>query len=156
MPTDRRTAYAISSPLLIFLRSLFICASCTTHSICLYCRIIIQVIGSPSARASPPINWLDRSVHGLYRRPVDWTVRWSLLLNAHFAVDQLTRLFVTHASSPATLGTPRCSNIASYAGDSSVLRHRQLRRGLLGAWTSPATLGTPQCSDSLCKHHQLS
>ena len=45
--------------------------------------------------------------------------------------------------SPATLGTPQCLDITSYAGDSSVLRHRQLRRGLLGARTSPATPGTP-------------
>jgi hypothetical protein len=50
-------------------------------------------------------------------------------------------------TSPATPGTPRCSNIASYAGNSSLLGHRQLRRGLLDARTSPATSGTPRCSD---------
>ena len=43
--------------------------------------------------------------------------------------------------------TPLCSDIASYAGDSSVLGHRQLRRGLLGARMSPATPGTPRCLD---------
>ena len=78
-----------------------------------------------------------------------------LLLDAHFAADQLTELFVARASSLATLGTPwssditsyawgllgaqtlpampgapRCSDIASYAGDSSVLGHRQLHQGL--------------------------
>ena len=63
--------------------------------------IIVQVIGPPGARTSPPINWSDRLVHGLCHRPVDRTVRRSLLLNAHFTADQLTRLFVAHASSPA-------------------------------------------------------
>ena len=43
--------------------------------------------------------------------------------------------------------TPRFSDIASYAEDSSVLVCRQLRWGLLGARTSPATPGTPRCSD---------
>ena len=114
-------------------------------------------------------------------RPVDRTVCRSLLLNAHFAADQLTRLFVARASSPATSVTPRpldssCSrtkwahftplhlaDIASCAGDSSVLGHRQLRWELLSARTSPATLGTPQCSDiasyardsSVLGHRQL-
>ena len=41
----------------------------------------------------------------------------------------------------------RCSDLAAYAGDSSVLGPRRLRQGLLGAWTSPPTLGTPRCSD---------
>ena len=66
-------------------------------------------------------------------------------------------------TSPATPGTPRCSNIASYIGDSSVLGHRHLHRGLLGARTSPATPGTPRCSDiasyagdySVLGHRQL-
>ena len=107
------------------------------------------MIRPPGARTSPPINWSDRLVHGLRRRPVDRTVRRSLLLNVHFAADQLTRLFVARASSPATSVTPRrsdssCSgtkwahftplhlaDIASYAEDSSVLGHRQRHRGLL-------------------------
>ena len=107
--------------------------------------------------------------------------RWSLLLNAHFVADQLTRLFVAHASSPATPVTPRpsdslCSetkwahftplhlvDIASYTRDFSVLGHRQLRRELLSARTLPATPWTPRCSDvanyagdsSVLRHHQL-
>ena len=126
------------------------------------------------ARTSPLINWSDRLVHRLHRRPVDRTISRSLLLNAHFVADQLTRLFVARASSPATSvtprrsdsscsrtkwtdftartspatpRTPRCSDIASDAGDSSVLGHRQLRRELLGARASPATPGTPRRSD---------
>ncbi|XP_066377609.1 ubiquitin-conjugating enzyme E2 5B-like [Miscanthus floridulus] len=38
-------------------------------------------------------------------------------------------------------GIPRCSDLAAYAEDSSVLGHRRLRRGLLVAWTSPPTPG---------------
>ena len=129
-------------------------------------------------------------VHGLRRRPVDRTVCRSLLLNAHFTADQLTRLFVARASSlvtsgtprhsvsscsrskwahftartsPAMPGTPRCSDLASFAWDSSVLEHRRLCRGLLAprcsvidsdvgdssllsARSSPATPGTPRSS----------
>ena len=107
----------------------------------LYCRIVVQVIGPPGAQASPPINWSDHLVHGLRRRPVDRTIRRSLLLNAHFVADQLTRLFVARASSPATLVTPRrsdslCSRTKwahftplhlvdiAYAGVSLLLGHR--------------------------------
>ena len=136
-PTDRRAAYAISSSLLILLRSSYIFTSCTTRSTCLYDRIIVQVIGSPGARASPPINWSDRLVHGLRRRPVDRIVRRSLLLNAHFAVDQLTRLFAARASSPTTPVTPQRS-------DSLCSRTKWAH---FTAWTSPPTLGTPSCSD---------
>ena len=53
--------------------------------------------------------------------------------------------------SPATPETPRCSDIASYTGDSSVLGHRQLRRGLHGARTSSATPG----DFSVLGHRQL-
>ena len=45
----------------------------------------------------------------------------------------MTRLFIAHASSAATPGAPRCSDIARYARESSMLGHRQLRRLLLGA-----------------------
>ena len=66
-------------------------------------------------------------------------------------------------TSPTTPGTPRCSNIASYVEDSSVLGHRQLRRRLLGARTLLAMTGTPRCSDitsdvedsSVLGHRQL-
>ena len=88
--------------------------------------------------------------------------------------DQLIGLFAGRASSPATPvtpwpsdsscsrtkwahftlqtslampGTPRCSDVASDAGDSSVLGHHQRHQGLLDARTSPATSGTPRCSD---------
>ena len=141
-----------------FLQSSYIFTSCTTRSTCLYCRIIVQVIGPPSARTSLPINWSDRLVHGLRHRPVDRIVCWSPLLNAHFATDQLTRLFVAHASSLATPVTPRCTDTscsrtkwAHFTAQTSlatpVLEHRQLRRGLLGARTSPAMPGTPRCSN---------
>ena len=66
------------------------------HSPYLYCRIIIQVIGPPGARTSPPIT-------GQTARFTD------------FVADQLIGLFA------ATLGAPRCSDIASYVGDSSEL-----------------------------------
>ena len=156
--------------MLIFLRSSYIFTSCTTCSTYLYYRIIVQVIGPPGARTSPPINWSDRLVHGLRRRPVDRSVRRSLLLNAHFDTDQLTILFVARASSPAmpvtprrsdslcsrtkwahftartspaTLGTPRCSDLAAYAGYSS----------LLSARSAPATPGTPR--SSVFEHRHL-
>ena len=67
-------------------------------------------------------------------------------------------------TSPTTSGTPWCSDIANYGGDSSaVLGYRQLRRGLLGARTSLATPETPRCSDiasyvgdsSVLGHRQL-
>ena len=57
----------------------------------------------------------------------------------------------TLRTSPATQEIPRCSDIASYAGDSSVLGHHQLRRGLLGARTSPAMRG----DSSVFRHRQL-
>ena len=53
----------------------------------------------------------------------------------------------TLSTSLATPGTPRCSDIASYTEDSSVLGHRQLCWELLGARKSLATPGTPRCSD---------
>ena len=56
---------------------------------------------------------------------------------------QLRQGLLDARTSPATPGTPQCSYVASYVGDSSVLRHRQLHRGLLGARASPATPGTP-------------
>ena len=60
-------------------------------------------------------------------------------------------------------GTLHLLDIASCAGNSSVLRHCRLHRGLLGARTSPATPGTPPCSDiasyardsSVLGHRQL-
>ena len=55
--------------------------------------------------------------------------------------------YVDARTSPPTLGTPRCSDLTTYAEDSSLLGHGRLRRGLLGAQTSPPTLGTPWCSD---------
>ena len=45
----------------------------------------------------------------------------------------------------------RSCSTASYAGDSSVLEHRQLRRELLSARTSPAMSGTPL----VVGHHRL-
>ena len=121
------------------------------------------MIGPPGARTSPPINWSDRLVHGLRRRPVDRVVRQSLLLNVHFTVDQLTRQFAAHASSPATLVTPRrsvssCSRTkwahftARTSSVTSVLGPRRLRQGLLGARTSPPMPGTPR--SSVLGHHQ--
>ena len=61
------------------------------------------------------------------------------------------------------MGTLHCTDIASYTGDSSVLRHRQLRQGLLDARISLATSATPRCSDiasyagdsSVLRHRQL-
>ena len=135
------------------------------------------VIGSPCARTSPPINWSDRLVHGFRRRPVDRTDRQlrRLLLGARILRArglsghtsphkhrQLRRTslatpvtprcldvasYAGARTSPATPGTPRCSDIASSAGDSSILGPHQLHRGLLGARTSPTTLGTPRRSD---------
>ena len=111
---------------------------------------VLQDRRPPGARTSPPINWSDRLVHGLRRRPVDRTVRRSFLLNVHFAADQSTRLFVARASSPATPVTPRPSDSSCSrtkwahfttrtSSATSVLGPRRLRRGLLGARTSPAT-----------------
>ena len=53
----------------------------------------------------------------------------------------------TLQTSPAMPGTPRCSDITSYTGDSSVLGHHQLRRRFLDARALLATLGTPRCSN---------
>ena len=114
----------------------------------IYYMIIVRVVAPPGLRTSPPINWSDHEVHGLRRRPVDQTVRHSLLLGAHLATDQfvgllgarfftnqLSRLFA--ASSSATLGARQLSwrlhdvwivrhFIVSHAGA------RQLSWGLLG------------------------
>ena len=60
---------------------------------------------------------------------------------------QLHRGLLGARTSSATPRIPRCSDIVSYAGDSSVLGHRQLRRGLLCARISPAMPGTPRCSN---------
>ena len=127
--TDRRAAYAISSPLLILLRSSYILFLHHVLPILHICfigarfgqrayaqgldkMIIVRVVRPPIRRTSSPTNWsecsaLTPSRRSLRRRPVGWT--------AH-----------------------RMGFIVSYAGG------------------SPAMLGTSRCSDSSCKRRQLS
>ena len=135
--------------------------------------IIVRVVEPSIGRTSPPTNWSDCSAltptrHSLRCRPVGWTAhRMGFIVSyargspatletprcldsstqRSLRRDQLVELFIAWVSSSATPGTPRCSDTASYARDSSVLGHCQLRRGLLGARTPPATSGTPRCSD---------
>ena len=85
--------------------------------------------------------WLDHLSDGLHRQPTGQTTQRSLLLGAHScsALTPARRLVGWTAH--------RMGFITSYAGDSSVLGHHQLHRGLHGVRTSPATRGTPWCSD---------
>ena len=85
--------------------------------------------------------WFLRQPRGLENTGQQGFLSWFLLGHSHLRCRR------PHTTSPAMPRTPRCSNITSYAGDSSVLGHRQLRRGLLGARTSPATPRIPWCSD---------
>ena len=132
-PTDRLTAYAISSPSLILLRSSYIlflhhilpiihiCFAGAWLSQRAYAQgldkmIIVCVVGTTIRQTSPPANWSDCSAlpparRSLRHRLVGWT--------AHSM-----GLIISYARGlPATLGTPRCL-------DSSCKRH-QLSRGLL-------------------------
>ena len=95
----------------------------------MYYSFYIFITGSLS-------GWSHHLAFGLLHRSIGRTARF-----IEFIADQLIGLFVAHASSSATPGTPRCSDMASYAEDSSVLGHRQQCQGLLGAWTSPARQG---------------
>ena len=141
---------------------------------------VLQDHRPPGARTSPPINWSDSLVHRLRRQPIDRIVHRSLLLNAHFAVDQLNRLFVVRASLAATPVTPRrtdtsCSRTkwahftTQTSSATSALKPICLRRGLLaprclviasdtgdssllGARSSPATSRTPR--SSVLRHRQ--
>ena len=137
--TDRRAAYAISSPLMILLQSsyilflhhvlpiLHICFAGKRFGQRAYAQgldkmIIVWVVGPPIGRTSPPTNWSDCSKltaarRSLCRRPVGWT--------AH-----------------------RMYFIVSYARDSSMF-------GFF-VQASPAKPETPQRSGSSCKSHRLS
>ena len=128
-PTDRRAAYAISSPLLILLWSSYILFLHHVLPILHICfvgarfgqrayaqgldnMIIVQVVRPPIRWTSLLTNWseclaLTPSRCSIHRRLVGWTAQ-------------------------------RMGFIVSYAGG------------------SPATLGTPRCLDSSCKRLQLS
>ena len=125
-PTDRLAAYAISSQLLILLRSSYIpFLHHVLHILHIYFAgarlgqrayaqgldkmIIVWVVGPPIGRTSPPTNWSDCSAftparRSLRRRPIGWTAHRMGFIVSYAGDSSVFGFFVQ--VSPAKLGTP--------------------------------------------------
>ena len=136
--------------MLIFLWSLFIFTSCTTRSTCLYCKIIVHLVLGLLHRSTGRTAWFMDSIAdqliGLFAARASSPATPVTPQRLDSSCSRSKWAHFTARTSPATPRTPRCSDLATYAEDSSVLGRRRLCRGLLSALTSPPTPRTPRSS----------